>query len=60
MTNFEYILKNMSERDLASIVTDETRTCFLLKIYNAFYHDKHSWSGCYLDGFEVNEIEVLP
>ena len=24
------------------------------------YHDKHSWSGCYLDGFEVNEIEVLP
>ena len=41
------------------VSTEKALNCEDITKYT-FYHDKHSWSGCYLDGFEINEIEVLP
>lgn len=45
MTNFEYILKNMSERDLAAAVIGETSPSFLAKIRTAFYNWQSNLAG---------------
>ena len=60
MTNFEYILKNISERDLASVVTDETRTCFLLKSYNAFDNWRENLAGVGGNMYYVDDSEHQP
>ena len=69
-TAVEYVKANLTyDSDSESAVdrtnnnkwvsTEKALNCEGITKYT-FYHDRHSWSGCYLDGFEVDEIEVLP
>lgn len=60
MTNFEYILKNLSERDIANIVLDNASSGFSLKIFMAFENWRENLAGVKGNMYYINDPEHQP